>query len=101
MGTAEPIVARVRASLGKSYFGEFSDKGRKFQAIDLRTRDNRHLYGYVRRHSPEGKQLIELLSDGNKHDVTLSIGNVCDETDHPLIYEVIADSWLYDESKSA
>lgn len=101
LGTAEPVVARVRASLGTSYFGEFSDKGRQFQAIDLHTKDNRHLYGYVRRHSTEGKHLIGLLSDGNKHDVTLSIGNVCDETDHPLIYEVLADSWLYDENKSA
>ncbi|MEZ6057462.1 MAG: CHAT domain-containing protein [Planctomycetaceae bacterium] len=101
LGAAEPVVARVRASLGTSYFGEFSDKGRQFQAIDLHTKDNRHLYGYVRRHSTEGKHMIELLSDGNKHDVTLSIGNVCDETDHPLIYEVLADSWIYDENKSA
>ena len=100
LGTAEPIVARVRASLGTSYFGEFSDKGRQFQAVDLYTSEHKHLYGYARRYSSEGKQLIELLPDGNKHDVTLSIGNVCDETDHPLIHEVLSDSWLYDENKS-
>lgn len=101
LGTSEPIVARVRASLGTSYFGVFSDKGRQYQAIDLSTRDGRGLYGYVRRHAAEGKELLELLSDGNKHEVTLSISNVCDETDHPVIHAVLSDSWLYDENESA
>lgn len=96
LGASEPIVARVRASLGTSYFGEFSDKARLFQAIDLNTRDFTHLYGYIERHSAQGKHLIELLSDGNGHDVTLLIGNVCDETDSPIIYEVLAESWVYD-----
>ena len=96
LGTPNAIVARVRASLGTSYFGAFSDKSRQFQAIDLYSRDNRHLYGYVGRHTPEGKQLLELLSDGNKHEITLSIGNICDDTDYPLIYAILSDSWLYD-----
>jgi hypothetical protein len=101
LGTSEPIVARVRASLGTSYFGEFSNKGRQYQAIDLSTRDGRCLYGYVRRHTSEGKELLELLSYGNKHEVTLSIGNACDETDHPLIHTMLSDSGLYDENTSA
>ncbi|MCH8045113.1 MAG: CHAT domain-containing protein [Planctomycetes bacterium] len=101
LGTSEPIIARVRASLGTSYYGEFSDKRRQFQSVDLRTRDNRTLHGYVRRPSPEGKQLIELLSDGNRHDITVTIGNVCDETDHPFIHSVLSTSWLLPEENSA
>jgi hypothetical protein len=101
LGTSEPIIARVHASIGSSYYGEFSEKGKQYQSVDLWTRNNQSLYGYVRRHSPEGKQLIELLSDGNKHDITVAIGNVCDETDHPLIHSVLSTSWLLRENTFA
>ena len=100
LGTSDPIIARVLASLGTSYFGEFSDKGRQFQAIDLLTRDYERLFGYVHRQSPDGKRLMELLSDGNEHEVTLSIGNVSDDAENTLIHGVLSDSWLYDGHKS-
>ncbi|MGL4514573.1 MAG: CHAT domain-containing protein [Lacipirellulaceae bacterium] len=101
LGSATPVVARVRAALGNSYYGEFHDKGRTVQAIDLYSAEDHHFYGYVRRHMNEGKRLIELLSDGRERDVTLSIGKVCQDTECPLIYDVLSESWLYDENSSA
>lgn len=94
LGTSEPIIARVRASLGAFYHGDFREAARQYQCIDLRNRDGRTLHGYVPRHSAHGKQLIDLLSDGNRHDITITIGNVSDETEYPLIHSLLSTSWL-------
>lgn len=82
LGTSKAIVARVKASLGTWFYGEFSDKRRLYQSVDFATKDSQIFHGYVRRHTSDGKELIKLLSDGNKHEVTLSIGNENDETEH-------------------
>ena len=95
LGTSQPIVARVHASLGTNYFGEFSEKEMLYQSIHLTTKCNQTLYGYVSRHTPYGKQLIELLSDGNEHDLTISIANRSRETDYPLIVDLLSHTWLY------
>jgi hypothetical protein len=95
LGTSEPIVARVHASLGTNYFGEFSEKARLYQSVHLSTRCNQTLHGFVSRHAPHGKQLIELLSDGNQHDLTVSIANASMDTDHPVIVDLLSHTWLY------
>ena len=94
LGTREPITVRVTAQLGTYYHGDFSDKGRQFQSIDLESRSHDGLIGYVRRNTPECEELLELLSDGNKHEVTLSVGNVNEETAHVVIYSVVSKTWL-------
>lgn len=96
LGTQQPIVARVHASLGKSYYGKFSDNRKQFQSVDLRTQASIHMYGYIHRTTPDGKKLIALLSDGNRRDVTLLIRNVSEETDEALIHALLSDSWLFD-----
>jgi hypothetical protein len=100
LGTEIPIVARVRASLGTGYYGSFRDQRRRFQCIDLHTLDNERFWGYVPRHAPEGKELIALLSDGNEHDITLSVGNVDDETDNVRIQAVLSRTWILPSARS-
>ena len=94
------MTVRVTAQLGTYYHGEFSDKGRQYQGIDLESRSHDHLIGYVRRHTPQYDSLLELLSDGNK-DEGPSVGNVNDDTEHVVIYEVVSKTWLVREDQAA
>jgi hypothetical protein len=100
LGTSDPITVRVEAKLGTYYHGDFSEKAQQFQSVDLKSASHDSLIGYVNRHSPQGEELIELLSDGNKHEVVLSVGNVNDDTEHVVIYEVLSHSWLLPEKES-
>jgi hypothetical protein len=100
-GTGEEITARVKAELGTYYNGYFTDKERQFQNVRLRTIDNEHLHGYVRRFAPVYKELMQILSDGNSHELTLGIANVNDDTDQPLIETLLSRSWVYPEDVDA
>lgn len=100
LGASEPITVRVEAKLGTYYSGDFSEKAREFQSVDLKSASHDRLIGYVNRYSPQGEELIALLLDGNKHEVALSVGNVNDDTEHVVIHEVLSHSWLLPEKGS-
>jgi CHAT domain len=97
LGTRETVTARVTAELGTYYNYYFADKERHFQNIELRTVDNKCLYGYVARFNPVYKELMQILSDGNSHELTLGIRNIDDDTDLPLIETLLSRSWVYPE----
>jgi len=98
LGSRKPIVARVKARLGKSYFGQFSDLRDQFQTIDIKTVNFNRFYGYVKRDSECSKILREILMDGNSHQITLSIRNGRNETDEVLILDVLSRNWIYDST---
>jgi hypothetical protein len=97
LGATEPITARVKAELDAFYHGYFRDKERQYQSISMKTSDNDRLYGYVQRTGPVYEQLIEILRDGNPHDVTLSISNINEDRERPLIKALLSRSWVYPE----
>jgi hypothetical protein len=97
-GTNEDIVARVSAEIGNYYNDSFFDKQRTFQHVSLRTADGKHLDAYVPRSSPVYNDVMDILSDGNSHDVTLAIANINDETHHPVISAVLSRSWIVEEN---
>lgn len=98
-GTDDEITARVAVEIGNDYFGEFRGKERQFQHVKLHTIHNTRLDGYVQRSGPLYTVLMDILSDGNQHDLTLGIVNINDETDHPLIQSLLSSSWVYPEDK--
>lgn len=97
LGTRDDITARVTAEIGNSYFGEFSGKERVYQNVMLGTEDGPNLYGYVFRTQPVYRELMDILVDGRKHDITVAISNFSDETEHPLITALLSRSWVYPE----
>lgn len=97
LGTRDDITARVTAEIGNNYFGEFSGKERVYQNVMLDTADGPTLYGYVFRTQPVYRELMDILVDGRKHDITVAISNFSDETEHPLITALLSRSWVYPE----
>ncbi len=58
------------------------------------------LHGYVERDSKVYEELIEILSDGNEHAITLEIEQVTDHTDMPLIKRVLSRTWICSQSQN-
>jgi hypothetical protein len=100
LGTRDEITARVRAEVGNAYLGEFSGKERVYQNVMLRTEDGTTLYGYVFRTQPVYREIMDVLSDGQSHDITVSIHNLGDETEYPLITALLSRSWVYPEDET-
>jgi hypothetical protein len=90
-----PVVARVIAILADYYNYDFADKNAIYQSVELSTAAGRILHGYVQRRTPVYNKIMEILSDGNAHSVTLEIRNVTSQTDMPLITNLLSPSWLY------
>lgn len=101
LGTAEQIVARVTAELGNNYYDYASgEAARRFQNVTLETIDGERLWGYVRRtNNAVYGPLMEILADGNPHDITLGIVNVDDSTQSPLIQALLSRTWIVPESQ--
>lgn len=95
LGSDEDVLARVKAELDNSYYGEFSDKEHLFQSVALWTMTNERLYGYVRRGSVLYDDIMEMLDDGNEHELTLTIRHPTRETDNALIVDLLSKSWIY------
>jgi hypothetical protein len=100
LGTRDEITARVTAEVGNRYYGEFSGKERVFQNVALRTEDGTILSGYVFRTQPVYREIMDALSDGQSHDITVSIHNLGDETEYPLITALLSRSWVYPEDET-
>lgn len=99
LGTRDEITARVKAEIGNSYFGEFSGKERVYQNVMLCSEDGTTLYGYVFRTQPVYREIMDVLSDGQSHDITVAIHNLGDETEYPLITTLLSPSWVYPEDE--
>lgn len=99
LGTRDDITARVTAEVGNSYYGEFSGKERVYQNVVLRTEDGTSLYGYVFRTQPIYLEIMDVLSDGKSHDITVAISNFSTETQYPLITALLSRSWVWPEDE--
>ncbi|QOJ19878.1 MAG: CHAT domain-containing protein [Gammaproteobacteria bacterium] len=103
LGSKKPVIARVEAELDTYYNFDFRNQEQYFQSISLCTQDRQSLHGYVERQSEVGKELIDTLSDGNNHKITLEIRQVTKQTDMPLITKILSQTWIYfpsDENSS-
>ncbi len=100
LGSREPVVARVYAVLDDYYNYDFADRHR-FQSIDLGTMAGETLMGYVERNEPVYEDIMAILSDGNPHSLTLEITSPTDQTNMPLIQQVLSPTWLYSPAEDA
>lgn len=100
LGSREPILARVKAELANYYNYDFTNQQHRFQSISLRSMNGPMLHGYVERGSKVYEELIEIISDGNEHAVTLEIEQATDQTDMPLIKQVLSRTWIYSQTQN-
>lgn len=93
VGPTETIIARATAQLSDYYNFEFgSEQNRQaFQSVNLGSQ----IHGYVRRGTQAHRDLMEILSDGNEHQVTLQVRKVIASTRLLLIEEFLSPTWLY------
>lgn len=97
LGSREPVLARVKAELDTYYNYEFTNQQRRFQSVSLRTMSGPMLQGYVERGSKVYEELMEILSDGNEHAITLEIEQITDRTDMPLVKQVLSRTWIFSQ----
>lgn len=95
LGSREPVLARVEAELDTYYNFQFTNQQHRFQSVRLCAMNDTVLHGYVERAAPVYDELMEILSDGNEHKVTLEIVQAIDRTDMPLILRVLSPTWIY------
>lgn len=100
-GTASDIVARVSAELGNVYLGPFHGEERTFQHVRLTTIDKASLYGYIHCDNPSHKELMDILGDGNSHDITLGINGARGAAEYPNIMKLLSRSWILPEGPTA
>lgn len=101
LGPNEPILARVKAELATYYNYDFKDQEHRFQSVSLRTEDGQSLHGYVERHAEVYGELMNILSDGNEHAITLQLLKVISQADMPLIQNVLSRTWIYTPPEKA
>ena len=94
MPPTEPVVARVTATLGDYYNYDFGDKESEYQNVTLHA-SGLPLQGYVRRKTQAYRDLLEILSDGNSHTITVEIRHVSSQKDLPEITRLLSRTWLY------
>jgi hypothetical protein len=95
------VVARVVATLDNYYNCDFRDAKMIYQSIELTTIQNSILHGYVARGTPVYDKIMDILRDGNEHFVTLGIRNVTNESDMPLITDLLSPTWIYHPIEAA
>ena len=94
MPPTEPVIARVTATLGDYYNFDFKDKESEYQNVELQASEF-SLDGYVRRETQVYKDLLEILSDGNSHTITVEIRHVSSQKNLPEITRLLSRTWLY------
>lgn len=92
-------VFRFTAAMANYYNYEFLDKAQTMYCIRLVEYDETtgSIYGYIEKDSSDGKQLYELLKDGEPHEVILSVhyspNHLDPYADQVLIDKLIRTSW--------
>jgi hypothetical protein len=95
LGTEDSVTARVTAELGNYYHGIFYGHDDDFQNIELVAEDRVVLQGYVKRNADFYEDLMEIMTDGNAHQITVLLQNVVDDdTRHPVIMGLLSQSWI-------
>jgi hypothetical protein len=87
-----PMTVRVVARLDNYYNYDFDRD--EFLSFRLDHIDGRWIHGFVHRHVPLAKRLVDLLYDGNSHRVTVSIWPGRENTSHVFINGLVSDSWI-------
>jgi hypothetical protein len=97
VGPTESIVARVEAELSDYYNFEFGQNQNKsaFQSIRCKNTASVSIHGYVKKGTETHRKLMEILSDGNEHSLTLQLRRVIDQSSLLLIEELLSPTWLY------
>lgn len=95
LGSKIPVLARVKAELGTYYNYEFAGRESQFLSVSLSAMSGSSLHGYVERGTSVYDELMQILSDGNEHKVTLEIIQAIDKTEMPLIKRVLSSTWIY------
>jgi len=98
---SEPIVVRVHAQLSTYYNYYYLQKQNKYLSIELRYRGGEAIHGYVERNSKIYDELMEILSDGNSHPITLEIINNNGESSVSSINKLLSCNWIYREDSDA
>ncbi len=103
VGPSEPIIARVKAQLGDYYNFEFNEAQNRtaFQSVSLSSDSGESLHGFIRRGTKIHGELLEILSDGNEHRVTLQLRKVIDQSNLLLIEEFLSPTWIYSSPDEA
>jgi hypothetical protein len=98
VGPMEPIIARTKAQLSDYYNYEFGESQNRaaFQSISL----DSCIHGYVRRGTETYRDLMDILSDGNEHHVTLQLRKVIESSRLLIIDELLSPTWLYSAPES-
>lgn len=97
VGPTDPIIARVKAKLSDYYNYEFGEHQNKaaFQSVSINADGAPSMNGYVKKGTETHRDLMDILSDGNEHSVTLQLRKIIDESRLLLIEEFLSPTWLY------
>lgn len=95
LGSSKPVVARVYAELDTYYNHKFTDEKDRFQSVSLSTEDHGSLHGYVHRNSEIYPNLMEILSDGNTHAITVELANAAGRAETSVITKLLSTTWIY------
>ena len=103
VGPVEPIIARVKAQLDDYYNYEFGEKQNRaaFQSVALKSDSYDSLHGFIKRDTEIHYELMEILSDGKEHRVTLQLRKVIDQSSLLLIEEFLSPTWIYSNPEKA
>ena len=90
-----PMIFRVNAQISDYYNYEFS--GAHNTHYSIRLPEVYSVYGYARKNSPLGRQLFDILKDGERHNLTLQVRffrNPAPHTNTVIIDKLISEDWL-------
>ena len=91
----KPVDMRVEASLSDYYNWGFRAAQRTHYSIRFK---DRHIWGYVRKDSSLGKRLFNILKNGEKHSLVLSIRYLPNprypNSEVTLIDKIVSEDWL-------
>ena len=91
----KPVAMRVEAVLDDYYNWDFMRASASHYSIRF---PDTHIHGYVRKDSPLGKRLFNILKDGDKHKLVLSL-RYLPNPHYPsgevtLIDDLVSEDWL-------
>ena len=91
----KPVAMRVEATLSDYYNYDFRAAQRTHYSIRFL---GRHIFGYVRKDSRAGKRLFNILKDGDKHSLVLSLRYLPNPRypsgEVTLIDKIVSEDWL-------
>lgn len=88
------VVFRLSVELGDYYNWGYSYKKASHQSLRMQDHRNETLDGFVERISEAGQRLLELLSDGKKHDLTLAVANLDrSKSSNVEVLDIVQEDW--------